>query len=65
MTSAPLPKLLTMRQFCEAAELSIPMGFKLAKTGALPVIRIGAAVRIHPADAIRFFEERRGKKAAE
>jgi len=63
MTS-PLPKLLTIKTFTEALNVSVPMGYKLIREGAIPVVRIGSAVRIDPRDLEAFIEQRRGKRAA-
>ena len=60
----PLSKLLTIKVFTEALGVSIPMGYKLIREGAIPVVRIGSAVRIDPRDLEVFIEERRGKRAA-
>jgi excisionase family DNA binding protein len=62
--SSPLP-LLTIKQTSKALAVSDPMTYKLIRTGALPVVRIGASCRVHPEDLARFIEERRGKRAAE
>lgn len=63
MTS-PLPKLLTIKQTAEALGVSSAMVYKLSREQALPVVRIGSAVRIDPRDLEAFIEERRGKRAA-
>jgi excisionase family DNA binding protein len=61
----PLPKLLTVKQFfVDTLGLSLPMGYKAVREGLIPVVRIGTSCRIHPADAEKFIEERRGKKSA-
>ncbi len=64
MSSPPLPKLLDLREVADLLCVSRPMAFKLTRTGALPCVRIGTSVRVHPADLAAFVEERRGKKAA-
>ena len=59
-----LSRLLTIKVFTETLGVSVPMGYKLIREGAIPVVRIGASVRIHPEDLAAFIEERRGKMAA-
>jgi excisionase family DNA binding protein len=60
----PLPRLLTVKAFTEALNVSVPMGYKLIRDGAIPVVRIGSAVRIDPRDLEEFIEQRRGRRAA-
>jgi excisionase family DNA binding protein len=60
----PLSRLLTIKTFTEALNVSVPMGYKLIRDGAIPVVRIGSSVRIDPRDLEAFIEERRGRRAA-
>jgi excisionase family DNA binding protein len=60
MTSPPL---LLVRQFCEAVNISLPMGYKIIHQGKIPIIQIGSAIRIHPDDCSKFIEERRGQRS--
>lgn len=61
--SPPLPKLLTVKEFfVDTLGLSLPMGYKVIREGGISTIKIGASVRIHPSDAEKFIEERRGRR---
>jgi len=64
MTGSPPLPLLTIKQTSKTLAVSEPMTYKLVRTGALPVVRIGTSCRIHPEDLARFIEDRRGKRAA-
>jgi excisionase family DNA binding protein len=64
MTSPlPLRPLLKFKPVAEILGQSLPMVYKLVRSGDLPVVRIGASVRIHQDDLERFIAERRGRRA--
>ena len=59
----PLPKLLTIKQAAEALCVSVPMVYKLTREQALPVVRLGSSVRVHPDDLAALIEAHRSRAA--
>ena len=55
----PLPELLTVREVAAKLRLSVPMVFKLIRSGDLEVCRFGKSLRVPVDDVIRFVAERR------
>jgi excisionase family DNA binding protein len=48
--------LLTVAEFAERASISRSMGYKLAKTGVIPIVRFGSAIRIPESVLARWIE---------
>jgi excisionase family DNA binding protein len=58
MSTAQLDRLLTRRETAAILRLHKDMVWKLCRDGKLPCIRIGRALKFHPADIVRFLEQR-------
>lgn len=52
-------RLLTTREAAEILNTSVKTVWRRIKSGALPVIRDGRSVRIHPDDLAHYIETRR------
>lgn len=50
ITSAPLPRLLTAEELSSQTGLPRQRVYFLARTGALPVVKFGRAMRFSPAE---------------
>jgi excisionase family DNA binding protein len=60
-----MPKLMTLTQFQNAYGVSRSTIYRLAKTGDLPMVKIGRASRIKEDDAQRWLEGLPALKANE
>jgi excisionase family DNA binding protein len=57
--AAPLPQLLTLAQAAEILGVSLKTLQRRIDGGALPVIRDGRVIRVHPVDLARYIAVRR------
>ena len=49
-------KLMTLREVSEVLNVSYSRAAELARTGMLPVVRLGRSVRVHPQKLAEFIE---------
>ena len=51
-----LPKLLTIPQVAPALGVTVPRAYELARTGLIPIVRVGRQVRVNEAKLIDWIE---------
>lgn len=54
-----LPRLMTLEEVAETLNISLKTLRRRIEAGALPVIRDGRLLRVHPADLERYIASRR------
>lgn len=58
-----LPKLLKVKQVCEALSLSLPTIYRLLESGELPYLKFGRSRRVKEEDVLAYLERSTVKRA--
>jgi excisionase family DNA binding protein len=54
----PVSKLLTARDISRVLQISISFAYHLMRTGQIPTVRLGRAVRVRPQDLDKYLNSR-------